>query len=135
MKRPQTNDNQNKVASKRLAKYLALYCVRNTYLEKLHAGTVPDSLSGDRSDVRVVTPTREIPWNSVSRLNDAEMKQLMIEVVNHCYAALLAITDKRKARELFAILSSTDPVPEWYDPSETDGKDVLADLLFRIGRY
>ena len=54
---------------------LAETAVRNnTPLEDLHAGTFPSSKTGDYSDVRVVTPYGEIPWNAVSRLSDEEMK-------------------------------------------------------------
>ncbi len=51
--------------------------MRNTFLEELHAGTVPDSASGDYSDVKVV-----IPWTRLSRISDAKMKTLMTEVTN-----------------------------------------------------
>jgi hypothetical protein len=43
-------------------------CVRNTFLEELHAGTVPDSAVGDYSDVKVVTPFGEIPWTQLAYL-------------------------------------------------------------------
>jgi len=36
---------------KRLAKYIVQRCVRNSVLEDLHAGIVPDSKAGDCSDV------------------------------------------------------------------------------------
>jgi hypothetical protein len=41
---------------KRLAKYLAQQCFRNTMLEDLHAGIVPDSQTGDYTDVVVRSP-------------------------------------------------------------------------------
>ncbi|MEJ7933987.1 hypothetical protein WG907_06925 [Sphingobium sp. AN558] len=43
-------------------------CVRNTSLEDLHAGMSPGSMTGVFSDVKVVTPRGEIPWNRVSRI-------------------------------------------------------------------
>ena len=49
---------------------------------------VPGSLAGDYNDVNVVTPYGEIPWSKLSRLNDEEMKVLMIEVVNKTYTFL-----------------------------------------------
>ena len=73
------------VMQKRLAKYLALKCFRNSALEDLHAGIVPASKSGDYTDVVVRTPFGEIPWNDLSRFDDAEMKALMIDVVNKTY--------------------------------------------------
>ncbi len=35
----------------RLAKLMAMICVRNTGIEELHAGTVPVTHTGDYSDV------------------------------------------------------------------------------------
>lgn len=63
-------------------------CVRNTFLEELHAGIVPDSAAGDYSDVKVVTPFGEIPWTRLSRISDAEMKTLMIEITNKVFTFL-----------------------------------------------
>jgi hypothetical protein len=80
-----------------LIKFVALHCFRNTKLEDLHAGTSPSSKTGDYSDVKVVTPYGEIPWNQVSRFNDDEMKELMIDVVNHTdryLGALLRLVHK-----------------------------------------
>jgi len=75
----------NEVLRKRLAKYIALHCFRNTdVLEDLHSGEVPVSESGDCSDVKVITPDREIPWSDLSRFDNSEMKAMMIDVVNHC---------------------------------------------------
>jgi hypothetical protein len=79
--------------AKRLAISLAVLCVRNTFLEDLHAGTSPSSKAGDNSDVKVVSPYGEIPWNKLSRLNDDEMRQLMKEVVNKLYTVLLRLDD------------------------------------------
>ena len=44
-----------------LAKALAVTCVRNTFLEDLHAGITPSSRTGDHADVTVVTPYRGNP--------------------------------------------------------------------------
>jgi hypothetical protein len=71
---------------RRLAKYMVLQCFRNSMLEDLHAGTSPSSASGDYSDVTVSSPYGAIPWPQVfSRLNDDEMKHLMIDVVDRTY--------------------------------------------------
>lgn len=77
------------------AKLLVLLCMRNTFLEDLHAGKVPVSLTGDYSDVKVVDGSgQEIPWLELSRLDDAEMKKLMKECINKVYTFLtLAGTD------------------------------------------
>ncbi len=71
-----------------LAKAIAALCVRNTSLEELHSGITPSSQSGDYTDVKVVTPFGEIPWAKVSRISDAEMKRLMIEIVDKVYTFL-----------------------------------------------
>ena len=72
----------------RLAKALAVTCVRNTFLEDLHAGVSPSSRTGDHSDVKVVTPYGEIPWKDLSRISDEEMKVLMKEVVDKIFTVL-----------------------------------------------
>jgi hypothetical protein len=46
---------ENPALLKRLAKYTVQQCFRNTVLEEFHAGTVPDSASGDFSDVVVTS--------------------------------------------------------------------------------
>ena len=68
-----------------LAKAIVLHCMRNTGLEELHAGVYPDSATGDYTDVKVVSPYGEIPWNKASRISDAEMRSLMRHCVNRVY--------------------------------------------------
>ncbi|WP_176590675.1 hypothetical protein [Sphingobium sp. EM0848] len=63
-------------------------CVRTSCLEDLHSGVTPSSATGDYSDVKVVTPYGEIPWNDLSRISDVEMKGLMIEVTNRVFTFL-----------------------------------------------
>ena len=60
----------------KVAKMLAFHCVRNSYLEDLHAGIFPSSKTGDYADVKVISPYGEIAWNRVSRISDDEMKHL-----------------------------------------------------------
>jgi hypothetical protein len=55
----------NEVLRGRLAKLMARSCFRNTVLEDFHAGKVATSETGDYSDVKVITPSREIAWNDV----------------------------------------------------------------------
>jgi len=74
--------------SKDLAIGMTVLCVRNTYLEELHAGKFPKSITGDYSDVKVVTPDGEIPWNNLSRISQDEMRRLMRDVVDKHYSAL-----------------------------------------------
>ena len=50
----------------RLAKALAVTCMRTTFPEDLDARISPSSRAGDHSDVMVVRPYGPIPWNTVS---------------------------------------------------------------------
>jgi hypothetical protein len=79
--------------TKKLALGLAVLCVRNTSIEDIHSGKVPASIAGDYSDVQVVTPSREIPWNEASRISDDEMRAFMIQVVDRLYTSLLRMDD------------------------------------------
>jgi hypothetical protein len=72
----------------KFAKLLAFHCVRNSYLEDLHAGISPSSQTGDYTDVKVISPYGEIPWNRVGRISDEEMRQLMEDIVNRLYTFL-----------------------------------------------
>ncbi|HVR57214.1 MAG TPA: hypothetical protein VMT72_10345 [Pseudolabrys sp.] len=103
-----------------LVKFVALHCFRNTKLENLHAGKSPSSRTGDYSDVKVVTPYGEIPWTEVSRFNDDEMKELMIDVVNQTDRYLGAILVTKKGEEVVETLKMYDPVPNWNDPDWYD---------------
>lgn len=106
----------NEVLRKRLAKFLALHCFRNTELENLHSGEVPISEAGDYSDVKVVTPVGEIPWTKLSRFDNNEMKALMIDVANHCDRFLAMLFSMPVGDELIEELGRRDLVPEWNDP-------------------
>ena len=99
-----------------LVKFIALECFRNSKLEDLHTGISPSSKTGDYSDVKVVTPYGEIPWNNLSRLNDDEMKELMIDVVNRTDRYLGAILVTKKGAEVVETLKTYDPVAKWNDP-------------------
>lgn len=69
-----------------LAKAMAMICVRNSMLEDLHAGLVPVTKTGDYSDVFVIDADgNRIPWVTVSRFDDDEMRDLMRQVVNRLY--------------------------------------------------
>ncbi len=107
---------QNPLIMKRLAKYMALQCFRNTILEGFHAGITPSSQAGDYSDVVVKTPFGEIPWSKVSRLSDEEMKTLMIDVVNRTYMLLQTLFSEDVGSYLIQTLNQQDLVPHWHDP-------------------
>ncbi len=87
-------DDERRIAA-RMAKTLAMMCVRNTGLETLHAGVVPVTYTGDYSDVRVIDADgREIAWNDASHLDDDQMRALMKEIVNRVYTFYISIDDE-----------------------------------------
>jgi hypothetical protein len=94
-----------------LAKAIVLHCMRNTGLEELHAGVYPDSATGEYTDVKVVSPYGEIPWNKVSRISDAEMRSLMRQCVNRVYTYLLHLETSRGFK-----------IDRRWDPPELDPK-------------
>lgn len=119
------NLRSDEMLQKRLAKFMALHCFRNTALEDLHAGTFPSTASGDYSDVSVVSPFGDIPWPRLSRFNDAEMRELMIDVVNKCYAFVKVLIDKETGQRLLEILKDYDVSLEWNEPTMSGTKNDL----------
>lgn len=105
------------VLQQRLAKYMVLHCFRNSMLEDLHAGISPSSAAGDYSDVKVSSPYGVIPWPEVSRLNDDEMKRLMIDVVNRAYRFIHTLFDEETGATLLLLLAQHDPLPRWNKPT------------------
>lgn len=78
----------NKDQFKTLSRLIASYAVRDNMLETFHEGTSPASASGDYLDVKVVSPYGSIPWDKLSRLNDQEMRILMLDIEKHIYKLL-----------------------------------------------
>ncbi len=108
------HEKTEKRIAAQMAKTLTMMCVRNTFLEDLHAGKVPISETGDYSDVKVIDGTgREIARNDLSRLNDEEMKILMKEVVNRIYTYFLRADDPDFGPELEKWAAVAD---RWDDP-------------------
>ena len=105
------------VLQQRLAKYMVLQCFRNSMLEDLHAGISPSSASGDYSDVTVSSPFGVIPWPKVSRLNDDEMKRLMIDVVDRAYLFIHTLFDENTGGQVLLRLAESDPLPLWNKPT------------------
>lgn len=91
-----------------LAKLLAVIGVRNnTELENLHSGISPNSEAGDYSDVKVVSPSRNIEWVRLSRLDDTEMRTLMLSVEQALEMALCSyeiLSDEDKKAALKSIM-------------------------------
>jgi hypothetical protein len=105
-----------------LAKAITAICVRNGFLEDLHSGITPSSKAGDYSDVKVVTPFGEIPWEEVSRISDVEMKRLMKGIVNQVYMFLCRQDDPAFFESFVAMGSSY--AARWDEPEATD--DLIA---------
>jgi hypothetical protein len=89
-------------------------------LEDLHAGTSPSSVSGDYADVTVSSPYGVIPWPKVSRLNDDEMKRLMIDVVDRTYHFIHTLFDENAGGQVLLRLAERDPLPHWNEPTLRD---------------
>ena len=118
-------------AQKHFAKLLTAACVRRGHLETLHTGITPISLTGDYSDVKVIDAEgREIPWNSVSRIRQDEMKSLMVGVVNRIYTFLARtlftkVADPAFEHALERVVSAS--VTSWEEPRYLD--DFLMPLV------
>ncbi|KKW19792.1 MAG: hypothetical protein UY63_C0006G0034 [Parcubacteria group bacterium GW2011_GWA2_51_10] len=80
----------NDVIRKRMAKLIAHDCFRNSKLEDFHAA--PES-----------------------RLSDAEMKVLMVDIVDRTYDFLSKLSGPQ-GDIMIETLKSRDAVPEWNDP-------------------
>lgn len=104
------------VLQQRLAKYMVLECFRNSVLEDFHSGVAPSSARGDYSDVTVSSPYGVIPWPRVSRLNDDEMKRLMIDVVDRAFSFIQTLLDDTARGQLLLFLAERDPLPQWNQP-------------------
>ncbi|MDP2355087.1 MAG: hypothetical protein Q8M31_03365 [Beijerinckiaceae bacterium] len=110
--------DEHRIAA-RLAKIMAMICVRNSKLEDLHAGRVPVTRTGDYSDVFVVDADgQRCPWMEISRIDDDEMRDLMRQIVNRLYTFHIKADDPAFRDEIDRWL----PVAEkWDEPSEDAG--------------
>lgn len=95
------NSEAEKRIAAKLAKTMAMLCVRNTHLETLHAGKTPETKTGDWSDVTVVDAYgKRIAWTDVSRISDDEMRDLMRDIVNRLYTFHLCADEPRLQAEI-----------------------------------
>lgn len=95
------NKDAEKRIAARLAKIMAMLCVRNTHIENIHAGLTPVTHTGDWSDVTVVDANgRRIPWTEVSHISDDEMRDLMRDIVNRLYTFHLCADDPKLQAEI-----------------------------------
>ena len=86
--------DEDRIAA-RLAKLMAMICVRNTGIEELHAGTVPVTHTGDYSDVFITDADgRQIRWSDASHLDDDQMRSLMRQIVDRLYTFHLKADDQ-----------------------------------------
>jgi len=111
------NDETEKRIAARLAKAMAMICVRNSQLEDLHAGIVPVTKTGDFGDVFVLDAEgNQIPWAEVSRIDDDEMRALMKNIVNRIFTFHLCADDPKLQAEIEKWLA----VSEQWDEPELD---------------
>lgn len=102
-----------------LAKAMAMICVRNSMLEDLHAGPVPVTKTGDYSDVFVIDADgNRIPWRTVSRFDDDEMRDLMRQVVNRLYTFQLRLGEPEFQAFVDRSLASAR---KWDEPKHDEG--------------
>jgi hypothetical protein len=101
---------------------MAMLCVRNTQLERLHAGLGPITRTGDYSDVFVVDADgRRIPWTEVSHIDDAEMRDLMRTIVNRLYTFHLHADDPKLRAQIERWMGAAS---KW-DAPEVDPEMIL----------
>ncbi len=113
------NDADKKRIAAKLARILAMLCVRNTKREDLYAGIAPVSKTGEYSDVVVIdAERRKIPWTEVSHLDDETMRTLMRQIVNRLYTFHLMADDPglRETIDRWAAAAGT-----WDDPEIDQG--------------
>lgn len=98
-----------------LAKIMAMICVRKTRLEDLHAGTVPVTRKGDYSDVFVLDAEgSRIPWTEVAHVDDAQMRDLMREIVDGLFTFHMRSDDPYFRRDLDRWMAIAG---KWEDPA------------------
>ena len=115
------NEEAEKQIVARIAKVIAMICVRNSRLEDLHAGQVPVTRTGDWSDVIVIDAAgNRIPWADVSRIDDNEMRVLMRDIVNRLYTFHLRPDDPSLRAEVERWLSVAN---NWDEP-ELDARMI-----------
>jgi hypothetical protein len=95
----------NEVLRKRLAKWMALHCFRNTKLEEFH-----------------------------DRLSNEEMKALMIDVVDHYYEFLSILFTAPSGDKIIDALKERDVVPKWNDPKSFRNSQEVLSLDRKAGR-
>lgn len=110
-----------------LEKIMAMICIRNTRLEDLHAGEQPVTLTGDYSDVNVIDATGQtIPWCTVSHIDDAQMADLMRDIVNRLFTFHMRRDDLRFRDHLDRWMTASN---KWDNPVlDTAFLEAVAEL-------
>jgi hypothetical protein len=122
------NEEDEKRIAARLAKVMAMMCVRNTKLEDIHTGVVPVTKIGDYSDVVVLDATgRKIPWAEVSHVNDVQMRDLIKDIVNRLYTFHMQVDDP----EFQAWVDRWVAIAEKWDDPELENFNNLEPQRFR----
>ena len=78
-----------KVYTHKLAKMIVANCAVETSLNRLRMGDRVLSKTGDFSDVKIVTPFGESPWNNACRITSDEIKNFDQDFLNKVYTFLL----------------------------------------------
>ena len=111
--RAMNKDDEKRIAAK-LARIMAMLCVRNTHLETIHAGRTPITRTGDYSEVFVVDAEgRRIPWTDVSHIDEDEMRELMRDIVNRLYTFHLCADDPKLQAQIERWMGVS---LKWYEP-------------------
>lgn len=116
---------EEKTFIQRLSKLLVLQGFRNGPLENIHAGVGPSSKTGDFSDVKVVSPYGEIPWNDLSRITQEEMRDMMIRAVNVVFTLLWEMIDGPEGNNLINALIAINAVGHWNEPEIDSGMQKI----------
>jgi hypothetical protein len=112
---------------RRLAKSAAFKMFRSSEkLENLHEGIYPSSETGDYSDVKIISPFGEIPWNRFSRFSDEEIKEVMREVVDRTYTYLTLLFGS-DGDAIIEKLKQEDEIPNWDEPKLLDNLEDFYD--------
>ena len=123
----------NKDAEKRiaaqLAKAMAMICVSNSMLEDLHAGPGLVTRTGDYSDVLDADGNR-IPWSEVSRIDDAEMRDLMRQIVNRLYTFHLSCDEPALRSEIDRWMTVAG---KWDEPDQLASCRLVQTGIRRVG--
>lgn len=92
-------------------------------LEYLHRGIEVNSLSGDFTDVKVITPEEEIPWNELKLISEKEMHYLMIKIEESIQNALDNYEQSKKDPELKDCINYFVEVAYYYKGPSWNRKD------------